>query len=169
MRSIIGVTDSPRPPFRRTIGLYPTRQGFAFAVLEARGLLVAWGFARIDNAPDSAFGARVLELMKRYSPAVVTVEDGSNQARSEKARRRTARIVEIATSRACDVRPISREMVRRALSLSVDATTYDVATRTAELFDELLQHLPPKRRLWESEDRRMPLFHAVGLALGATC
>jgi hypothetical protein len=170
MWQLIGVTMTAvaTSSFRRTLGLYPTRQGFAFAVLEARGLLVAWGFARIDNAPDTAFVARVVGLMKRYSPAVLTVEDGSTTSRGEKVKRRTARAVEIATSRSCDVRPISRAMVRRALGLSADATSHDMAMRTAELFGELVQHLPPKRRLWESEDRRMPLFHAVGLALSAT-
>lgn len=164
----MSVDDTGPSSFRRTLGLYPTRQGFAFAVLEARGLLVAWGFARVGNCQRAAFEARVAALMKRYSPAVVSVEDGSNASRGEKAKLRSVQVIEIAASRACDVRSISRETVRKRLGLPNDATNHDMATRTAELFAELLQHLPPKRRLWESEDRRMSLFNAVGLAFSGT-
>jgi hypothetical protein len=60
---------------------------------------------------------------------------------------------------------VSRGEVRRTVSAAIDATGHDIAVLLAEVFPELRPQLPPKRRLWESEDERMKIFDAVGLAV----
>jgi hypothetical protein len=47
-------------------------------------------------------------------------------------------------------------------------TNYAIASTLLEHFPFLAFALPPKRRIWESEDYRMGIFAAVALALAAS-
>ena len=64
------------------------------------------------------------------------------------------------------VRLVSVTQVRMQLVGESRATKFAVARTLAEKFPtELGTRLPPKRRPWMSEDPRMDIFDAVGLAV----
>jgi hypothetical protein len=60
----------------------------------------------------------------------------------------------------------SQEEVRKAIFADGCGTKHALAEIFAKRFpEELASRLPPKRRLWMSEDYRMHIFDAVALAL----
>ena len=64
------------------------------------------------------------------------------------------------------VRLVSVTQVRTQLLGQPKGTKFAVAKTLAEKFPMALGHrLPPKRRPWMSEDPRMDIFDAVGLAV----
>ena len=61
---------------------------------------------------------------------------------------------------------VSANELRVALLGTEKGTKHEMAESLATRFpDELALRLPPKRRPWESEDARMDVFDAVGLAV----
>ena len=61
---------------------------------------------------------------------------------------------------------ISGKQVRQLLLGDETGTKQEIAEQLAKQFpDELSSRLPPKRKAWKSEDARMDIFEAVGLAL----
>ena len=66
----------------------------------------------------------------------------------------------------CKVVLFSGEQLRIVLLDDVRATKHEMAEMLARKYPvELADKLPPKRRAWENEDRRMDIFDAVGLAV----
>ena len=64
------------------------------------------------------------------------------------------------------VRLVSVTQVRTQLLGAAKGTKFAVSQMLAEKFPaELGTRLPPKRRPWMSEDPRMDIFDAVGLAV----
>jgi len=59
---------------------------------------------------------------------------------------------------------ISRGDVNRAF-VGFESNKYEVASALARQFPDLASRLPPKRKIWQSEDYRMGIFDAA--ALGA--
>ena len=63
------------------------------------------------------------------------------------------------------LRSYSRAQIRQFFSQTGAATKDDIAKTVAMWLPEFTPHLPPPRKVWESEDRRMTMFDAVALAL----
>ena len=59
---------------------------------------------------------------------------------------------------------MSRAAVQATL-LEKGATKQAIASRLAQIFPELLPHLPPERKPWMTEDDRMSVFDAVSFAV----
>jgi hypothetical protein len=76
------------------------------------------------------------------------------------------KIIVLAKERKLKVMKISGAELRRLLLGNATGTKHQMAELMAKQFpDELASRLPPKRKLWKSEDGRMDIFDAV--ALGA--
>lgn len=149
--------------YRRVLSIAPCARGFGFAVLEERGLLLDWGVARLHSKSDEEFGARFDALLDKYPPELVVLEDVSAVQRSPRLAATLETAARLASLRDLRVLHVGRGDVRTAVGLSRKATNHEVATVTAELFPELLQHLPPKRQPWQGVDGRMYLFAAAAL------
>jgi hypothetical protein len=133
-------------------------------VIESGARLVDWGIARVVPTDGNGFVLRLDAMLAKYRPTVLAVEDTANPRRGETAMRRVDRAVGLARFVSIEPVLVSRGEVRRTLSAAIDATRDDVALLLAGMFPELAPQLPPKRRVWESEDERMKIFDAVGLA-----
>lgn len=57
----------------------------------------------------------------------------------------------------------SRGQIRRAFAAQGATTKEQIAAALASQFPELARRLPPKRKVWMSEDHRMAIFDAVAL------
>lgn len=75
----------------------------------------------------------------------------------------------LGTSRALAVVRFARADIRRCFALLEARTKPEIAAAIAQHFPELAPRLPPKRKIWMSEDERMSIFDAVSLALTYFC
>ena len=109
--------------------------------------------------------ARVSALIDRYRPDVLVME-----AAGRNGSRRCARIRELisdlrklATKKKVATRSFSRRGVRETFADSGAVTKYEIATEITQQFPELGQVLPPPRRLWMPEDKRMAVYTIVNV------
>jgi len=85
--------------------------------------------------------------------------------RSDRIKTLHRKIMARAGKKQLKVRLISVTRVRTQLLGEAKGTKFAVAQTLAEKFPvELASRLPPKRRPWMSEDPRMDIFDAVGIA-----
>jgi Holliday junction resolvasome RuvABC endonuclease subunit len=151
--------------YSRILAIDPSTKGFGFALIEGKGRLIDWGVARLYSSSGEEFLARVETMIDRYRPSGIVVEDLSSTRRGERAKRRIETAIGYARLREVHPSLASRGEVRACLGLGTHATKHETATRITEVFPELEMLLPPKRKPWMSEDERMNVFDAVGLAL----
>lgn len=151
----------------RTLAIYPSSRGFAFAVLED-GSLVDWGLAKTFAKTEEAFLTRLESLVERYRPSHLSLEDHARSRRRLRAKTVVDTALGYALFRAIQTVLVSRAAVRFGLQIDERASNHDLAIRLSNLFPELAPLLPRRRRLWESEAERIQVFQAVGLAVTAT-
>jgi hypothetical protein len=145
------------------VAIDPTRTGFAFAVLEAPGNLIDRG-QRIAEPKSGELVRKVNALFSKHYPAVLVLEDLSapGARRRMRARREIRSLERLALKRGVKVRLVARLAVRAAFA--PEQGKYEVALRLAEIFPDLKDRLPWKRKVYMPEDPRMNVFDAVGLA-----
>jgi len=152
----------------RILAIAPLSRGLGYAVMEGPEKLVASGnkaILRDKNAKAMAWVNRFIQL---YQPDVlvlpnVTAADTRRAARIKTLHRK---IIAWAGKKQVKVRLVSVTQVRTRILGTTKATKFAVAQMLAEKFPvELGTRLPPKRRPWMSEDPRMDIFDAVGLAM----
>jgi Holliday junction resolvasome RuvABC endonuclease subunit len=150
----------------RILAVAPSSRGFGFAVLEGQATLVDWGVKSVTGDKNTQSLAKVEELIAHYQPAVMVIQNTSNNRRSTRIQELGQRIVTMAGNRNLRVALFSREQVTRVFFGKGQGTKHAVAEILANRFpEELGVRLPPKRQPWMSEDYRMDIFDAVSLAL----
>lgn len=155
---------------RLALAIDPTSRGFAFAVLERPGRLVDWGTKYAARENRNARCVTVVgSLMRAYTPDVLVLEDcgASGSRRCDRVRTLIRELHGLAASRRVAVRLISPHLLREVCTGLPRATKHDVARLLASQFPELARHVPPRRKTWMSEDARINVFDAVGLAIAA--
>lgn len=146
----------------RVLAIDPTARGFGYSVLEGSERLIEWSL--VETRSESAYHAKVEALLARYEPRVLIVEDPKGSRRGERARARINLAQACARARKIEMRKVTRLQVRRIFSESGTAK-WDIALAISRWFPELEDQLPRKRRIWESEERRMAIFNAISFAL----
>ncbi len=152
----------------RIVAIAPSTRGFGFAVLEVRETLVDWGVKSVKRDKNAESLAKAEKLIAHYQPGVLVLEDSSakHSRRSPRIRALSKQIIAMAKTRKIRVALFSREKVMQKCFPDGEGTKHALAEILAKRFpEELATHLPPKRRPWTSEDARMDIFDAVGLAL----
>jgi Holliday junction resolvasome RuvABC endonuclease subunit len=153
----------------RVLAIDPHPRGFGYAVFEGPLRLVDWGTR--DRPPGQGARSRyerIGELVRRYRPTVIVVEDctvtGSHGATRESGGSPRAFS---SAARASGVvgRALPLAAVYRAFAGTGAGTKYGIATALVRAFPELMVRLPPKRKPWQTEDSRMSIFDAVALGL----
>jgi Holliday junction resolvasome RuvABC endonuclease subunit len=107
-------------------------------------------------------------LIAHYQPYALVLQDvlAKNTRRSARIMELILQIARLAETRNIKVRCFSNEQVRRRFFGDSQGTKHALAEVLAKRFhEELGSCLPPKRRSWMGEDRRMDIFDAVALAL----
>src|SRR6202043_631108 len=82
--------------------------------------------------------------------------------RRKRARREIRSVERLALKRGVAVERVSRLAVLD--TFAPGKGKYEVAVRLAEIFPDLSNRLPPKRKIWMPEDPRINVFDALGLA-----
>jgi RNase H-fold protein (predicted Holliday junction resolvase) len=152
---------------RRVMAVDPTSRGFGFVILEGPQQLVDWAVVQVRKNKEDDCLRRVADLIVRYRPDVVVLEDptGRESRRCRRVQKLLDRIQRLASKESIITRRFSRAKVRRAFSDSGAKTKYDIAMVIAKRFPELMPRLPRFRKPWMSEDERMSIFDAASFGL----
>lgn len=153
--------------FIQVLAIDPTPRGLSFALLECCGLLVDWGSKRgVSDRSNRRCVADVEALIRLYRPNVLALEHCA--AQGSRRRRRVRALIRalhnLAARKGIESRRIPPRLVRDVCAGSPLATKHEVALALAERFPELARAVPPRRRVWMSEDPRINVFDAVALA-----
>lgn len=161
-----GSMNDAAQPLPRVLAIDPISHGFGYALMEGPEVLVDWGLCNVGGSDFSAVLCRISELIRLYEPDVLIAEDCADDSSRRRERARTL-ISEIGTLGTSEmrVRFIPASMLRQLFSGEAPATKNEIATAIAHQLNELTTRLPPPRKPWMTEDKRMAIFDAAGLAL----
>ena len=152
----------------RILAIAPLSRGLGYAVMEGPDKLVACGNKAILRDKNAKALAWVNRFIQFYQPDVLVLPNvtAADTRRATRIKTLHRKIVAWAGKQPLKVRLVSVTQVRMQLVGESRATKFAVARTLAEKFPtELGTRLPPKRRPWMSEDPRMDIFDAVGLAV----
>lgn len=150
------------------LAVAPSTRGFGFAVLEGGANLVDWGTKPAKGNKQLQFLEKLERLIAQYEPDVLVLEDvlAKGSWRAKRIQKLVRQIIKLGQCHRIEVVLLPRAQVRRCFFPDGGGTKHGVAEMIAAQFQDELGHcLPPRRRAWMSEDRRMDIFDAVALAL----
>lgn len=146
------------------MSVFPNTRGFAFVVFE--GLLpVDWGVSEAEGSDrHETCLRRVATLLVKYSPDVLLLRD-SSEARAPRIATLIEAIALLPRHPSVTCLGVTRMLVREAFAHLARPTREAIARAIAERIPFFEPLLPPPRKIWTSESRRMGLFDAIALAL----
>jgi hypothetical protein len=136
---------------------------FGFAVFEGPDELLDWGvksFRHGVNAVKVPACQKVATLLSEFRPHLIVVEKLPPRDNSWLM----GTIMKLARKQHVPVRTISRTAVRKRF-LGQGENKHKIAMVLGSRFPELTDRIPPKRKVWQSEDYRMSIFDAAALGL----
>lgn len=157
--------------FRRytlVISVYVNTRGFAFIVFEGHLSPFDWGI-RETRGPKKCRVClpRITQLFDRYTPDALVIQDTSEQGteRAPWISQLNTLIAAHARDRDIPIFAYSRDQVRGAFDGHGSLNKQRLAELIAKHIPAFERYVPPPRKPWMSEDRRMGLFDAAALAL----
>ncbi|HTK34924.1 MAG TPA: hypothetical protein VL358_06500 [Caulobacteraceae bacterium] len=152
----------------RTLGVHPTGRGFGWVICEGPFNLIEAGTCTPLRDRGHLTSLRHFErLIARFRPAELVLEafEAEPKGRCRWARRLGLDMLAIATDRGLTVEGHSRAVVQGAFNSVGAKTREEIAAAIARHFPALAHRLPPKRRAWNAEDRRLAIFNAAAVVL----
>jgi hypothetical protein len=127
-----------------------------------------WGTRQPKTDPGYAASiSGIRELIVRYRPDVVVIEDAS-----EGGIRRSSRlpvihqaVMRLGETFSFDVVKIKRQDVHSCFARQGALTKHEIASLIAKEIEAFAPLLPEPRRAWQSQDKRMHVFDAAARAL----
>jgi len=152
----------------RSLAVSLSSRGFGYAVMEGDNTLILYGKMIINKDKNVRVLAHVRKMIVRNQPDVLVLHDVNAKGtyRDPRIKALAKKVVALAKEHKLKVAKISGIELRGTLLGNENGTKHEMAEFLAKQFpDELASCLPPKRKLWKSEDTRMDIFDAVGLAV----
>lgn len=151
----------------RILAIALTARGFGYCVMENQVMLEC-GHKEVDGNKNLNSVAKIERLMKQFLPHILVLQDvnAANSRRAPRIKALHKRVIGLAAKQKCKVTLFTKGELRIALLGDARGTKYKMAEMLAAQFpDKLASRLPPKRKLWKSEDGRMDIFDAVALGM----
>lgn len=158
-------------PYRAlTLAIHPSTRGFGWVAFEGPFSPYDWGTVSIRGADKNERCLRKVErLLQRLTPETLVLEafEKQNSLRRSRVTKLGFAIVALAAAQGTDVTIYSFSEVRACFAHMGARTRWDIAAILARQFGAFNRMLPRKRKAWEQEQRRMPLFNAAALAVAS--
>lgn len=154
-------------PFR-VLAVAPTTRGIGYAVMEGPDALIDFGCKEVRGDKNIQSLARVEKLIQDFQPGILLLPkvDAKSPRRAPRIKTLHQQIIKAAEKLKLKVALLSASQLRSRIFGNQKGTKHQLAETLAQQFpDELASRLPPKRRAWTNEDRRMDIFDAVALAV----
>jgi hypothetical protein len=145
------------------LDVHPSR--FGYVIFEGPDELLDWGvrsFRGGVNAVRIPAAMKVGTLLDDFAPSAVVLEKRESRSRKLSTKMRT--VLREAARRRVPVRWVTRRMVKQAFA-GHERNKDEIASVLGERFPELTPKVPPRRRIWQSEDYRMSIFDAAALGV----
>jgi hypothetical protein len=155
-----------RTPGDIVLAIYPITRGVAFVLMKSPLAPIDWGIKGVQGRNKNA---RVLKtvaaLIEQHQPEVVLLEDPTSPRlrRSPRIERLTRAIERLANDEQIDVHRYARPVVQQFFAQYGARTRQEIAVTIAARVPAFERFLPPRRRLWMSEDPRSGIFRAAAL------
>jgi len=135
----------------------------AFAVLEGPERLVEWGTRGITSEV-SDFLSKLEREVLRYRPDVIVVEDAGLSRKGKRVQDHLAWVEQWAADHDHQWQSVARpELQDWGAHLGTNKELR--ASALSELFPELQSLVPPPRKIWQAEAKRLSVFVAIERAL----
>lgn len=136
---------------------------FGYAVLEGPERLVEWG-SRGITSDVSGFLPKLEREVLHYRPDVVVIEDASLSRKGARVQGHLAWVEQWATDHELEWASIPSADLK-SYSEHLGGTKQARAAMLARLFPELKRLVPPPRKVWEAESKRLTVFVALARGL----
>jgi hypothetical protein len=147
------------------MAFYPNARGFAYVVFEGPHCPIDWRIAEIPRRYKVRRStSRLACLMDQYRPDVLVMRKMPEHTPSDNQLDFGA-VAAVSRRTGIRVVQVSRSQVKEAFAGIGTPTRYAIATAIAHNIPIFAPLLPPPRKIWNGEDRRMGLFDAAALAL----
>jgi hypothetical protein len=156
----------------RILAIALSAKGFGFVVMEGQKTIIECGGRVADGDKNAQSLAKAEKLFDFYRPGALVLQDADAKGSRRAPRIKTLnrQIKGAAEKRKIEVKLVSGKQMRSLLLGNPKGTKQEMAEMLATQFpNELASRLPPKRKPWKSEDARMDIFDAAGLALVSGC
>lgn len=150
-----------------TIAIHPTARGFGWVAFEGPFTPFDWGTVEARRDKNRKCLERVERLFERLQPSTLVLEafDKRNSVRTDRIARLCRAMVALAADHSMEVVIFTRRDIQVCFRPVGAATRQEIAEAIARHVPALQHHLPSKRRAWDSEHKRMPIFSAAALVL----
>lgn len=146
------------------VAIFPNTRGFGYAAFED-SLPIDWGVSDVQGANrNQTCIRRVAALLAKYNLDVLLLRDPA-ETRGQRVSALIEAIAALPRHQGVGCFMISRIEVRKAFKHIERPTRQRIAHVIAQRVPFLEPLVPPPRKIWNSEDRRMGLFDAIALAL----
>lgn len=136
---------------------------FGFAVLEGPERLVEWGTRGISS-DVSRFVPKLAREVERYRPDRLVIEDAAGSKKGDRVREHLSWAEQWASDQGLRRVSISRSELYD-WQAHLGPTKQARAVSLARLFPELKALVPPPRKLWQAEAKRLSFFVALSRGL----
>lgn len=149
------------------LAIDPTSRGFGYAVFEGPKNLLDWGVSDIRIQINQRSKRRLKQLIDYYQPDVIVLEDyaGEKSHRAPRIQNLIEDIISFARLKKIKFHQYSRSRVQELFRMFGAKNKHQIAKTICEWLPTLSVRIPPKRKIWMSEDQRMNIFDAVSMAL----
>jgi hypothetical protein len=153
--------------YSRILAIAPSSRGFGYALLEGEKL-ANWGSSTASKDKNTKCVMKVEELLLRFEPAVMVLEDtgAEGSRRYPRIRELSQRLLALGLNHKTPIGWFRQDQVMHFFSGNGEGTKQEIAQRIGERFpEELGAMVPPKRRTGMNQDYRIDIFDAVALAI----
>lgn len=148
------------------MAIHATAKGFGYVVMSGPFSLVDWGTRTSARQKNATCLARLSELLDRFDPHTLVLEDPSQDAkRSARIQRLYTAIAGLCHGRSIDLAVFTRADMRRCYAMVGAHSWQDIAEAVARQLEPLRKRVPARRKAWQSESRAMSVFVAAAIAM----
>jgi hypothetical protein len=150
------------------MSVFPGAHGIAYVVFEGPNSPVEWGICdpRDDCNKHKAIRG-IAALVERYSPDILILRNrtGIRLNRNWRHAALVDALEKLAKRKCISIARYSRDEVRQSFGSLGSPTRYAIVQAIAKQVPIFETYVPPIRKIWNAEDRRMGMFDAAALAL----
>jgi hypothetical protein len=150
------------------MSVFPFARGIAYVVFEGPNSPVDWGICDPHGDRKKHHAIRIIAaLVDRYSPGALILRDrvGIRRGRNWRHAALVEALETLAHQKGISIARLSRDQVRQSFSSLKSPTRYEIVQTIAKQVPIFETYVPPIRKIWKAEDRRMGMFDAAALAL----
>jgi hypothetical protein len=148
------------------VAFYPHARGFSYIVFEGPLSPVDWGMSDLPAKEKARRCLRRLSLLlDQYQPDALLIREVSKARRMRSIAGLLKAIKQEASVRGVYTAGVSRKQIRETFAYLGSPTRRAIVEAIAKRIPTLASYVPPIRKIWNGEDRRMGLFDAAALAL----